>query len=152
MNIESKVCETTTSNISTLLDKFTTFWNEKNIDCFVDMFSENAEFTNVFSKVYVGREEIKNLHERTFNSIYKKTKLTMGGIYARALSEDLVIVTANWESTGNLDDTGKEAKDKKGVIQIIVKKFEEEGYRIILVHNTDITLSASNSLQASYLQ
>lgn len=143
MNIESRVCETTTANISVLLDKFVTFWNEKNLDCFGDLFTENAEFTDVVGQVAVGKEAIKKQHEYPFANVMKKAILKLHGIYARALSEDLVIITTKWETEHNLNPDGKPADDRKGIMQIIAKHTEEGGYKIVLVHNTDLTPNAA---------
>ncbi len=138
MDINSSVCSNTTANISELLDKFIKFWNDKNIDCFCDLFVEKAEFTDVIGQVAIGIDEIKKQHEFPFSKTMKKAVLTFNEIRARALSPELVIVTASWETKHNLTPDGLDAPDRNGIIQIIAKKIEDN-YKIALVHNTDIT-------------
>lgn len=138
MDIKSKVCEKSTHNISILLDKFVTFWNEKNIDCFADLFTDNAEFTDIMGQVAIGKEEIKEQHKFPFAVTMKKAVLKLNGIYARALSESLVIVTAKWQTEQNLMPDGSKAPNREGVIQIIANKLKD-GYKIVLVHNTDLS-------------
>lgn len=139
MNINSKVCETTTKNVSTLIDKYLTLWNEKNADCFADLFSENAEFTGVNKKTFIKRKSIEEYHQNLFNNIFRKSVLKLNGIYARGLSDDLVIITANWQREHNLDEAGNTARDRNGILQLIVNKNTTEGYKIILAHLTDTT-------------
>lgn len=139
MNIESKVCETSTASISTLLEKFITHWNEKNIDCLVDLFTDNAEFTDIAGQVAVGKQEIKKQHEYPFSTTMKKAVLKLHGIYARALTNDMVIVTTKWNTEHNLMPDGQPAPDREGIMQIIAKGTKDTGYKIQLVHNTDLT-------------
>ncbi|MCB0700588.1 MAG: SgcJ/EcaC family oxidoreductase [Chitinophagales bacterium] len=139
MDINSKVCEKTTNNISILLDKFVQFWNEKNLDCFADLFTENAEFTDIVGQVAIGKNEIKEQHKFPFSVTMKKATLKLNGIYARALSDTLVIVTAKWQTEQNLMPDGSKAPNREGVIQIIANRTQEEGYKIVLVHNTDLS-------------
>ena len=138
MNIESTVCNTTTANVSELLEKFVKFWNEKNIDCFCDLFAEKAEFTDVIGQVAIGVDEIKKQHEFPFNKTMKNAVLTLNDIRARALSPELIIITATWETKHNLTSDGLDAPDRNGVIQIIANKADGQ-YKVVLVHNTDIT-------------
>ena len=138
MNIESSVCDTTTANISTLMEKFVLFWNEKKTDCLLDLFDEGSEFTNIANQVAKGKEAIFQQQQKAFDTVMKKAEIRLTGIYARALSEELVIVTCRWETFHNLDMEGKETPNRNGVMQVIAKKIEE-GYKITLVHNTALS-------------
>lgn len=139
MNIDSKVCETTTQNVSTLIDKYLKSWNEKNADCFAELFSDNAEFTGSNKKTFTSKKAIEEYHKNLFESIFKKSVLKLNGIYARGLSDDLVIITANWQREHNLDENGNSSADRNGILQLIVNKNTKEGYKIILAHLTDTT-------------
>ena len=45
---------------------------------------------------------------------------------------------AKWQTENNLMPDGNKAPDRHGVMQIIANKLTE-GYKIVLVHNTDLS-------------
>lgn len=138
MNIESKVCEKTTGNISLLLEQYLTSWNEKNAPCMAALFTDNAEFTGVDGKVITGKTQIENVYTKDFIGVWETASLKLTGIYARALSDAIVIITAKWEISDN-DNSRVNNTDRNGIVHIIANKTTENGYRIMLQHYTELS-------------
>lgn len=124
--------------ISELLNSFQETWNKKNAHEMAALFSEKAEFTDIMGQIALGRERIEQMHAFVFARFMKEAKMSHEILYMRNINENQVLITCTWKTTGHTNPKNKILPDRKGVMQVVVEKFETD-WQIILVHNLDFT-------------
>ncbi|HAS46133.1 MAG TPA: hypothetical protein DCS93_36975 [Microscillaceae bacterium] len=137
--MKSPLEEHITQAIQAVLERFVDAWNQKEVEAFGELFTENAEFTDVVGQVALGKMAIKKQHEFPFTVVMKQAVLELKNLYARALKSDLVLVSGSWKVEGSLTPTGKLLPTRNGVIQFVLELIADQ-WKILLVHNSDNAL------------
>jgi len=136
MNYKTRVTEKKTIEILSLLKSFATSWNSKDLTLFGDLFTEDAEYTDVTGQSAFGVSAIIKQHEYPFNTVNKYAVFTIDNLSIRDLSDNLSIVSGQWTTTGSQTQNGNPLPDRKGIIQFICERNNDE-WLIKLVYNTD---------------
>lgn len=139
MEIKSRLPEQLTDDIVSVIKDFISHWNQKDLEKFGKLFTEQAEFTDVVGQTAIGREAIIQQHVFPFQVVMKKAQFEMNDLYLRQLVDNIVMVSAMWKVVGSLTPTGAQLPDRSGVIQIILNK-QSSDWKILLVHNSDNAL------------
>ncbi len=139
MNIKSRLDEHSTTAVKQLLDQFISTWNDKDLEGFGELFTHDAEFTDVVGQTALGREAIVKQHIFPFERVMKFATFEMKDAYIRELSPQLIIVSALWKVSGSVTPDGKQLPDRNGVLQLIAER-KDNAFLIKLVHNSDNAL------------
>ena len=119
-----------------LLEHFMAAWDIHDAKALSLLFTEDADFTNVFGKSFHGRSAIEAQHAPLFNTMFKSSRLNFTGTSTRFLNENLAAVDAYWEMSGAKDFQGIDWPDRIGLMSLILKK--NNGWRIVIMHNMDL--------------
>ena len=138
--MKSRLNETTTAEIQHLLDQFLQSWNAKDLDAFTEIFTDDAEFTDVVNQTAIGKEAIRKQHEFAFNVVMKNASLEINDLLIREVLPNVVMVSANWLNTNSQTPHGQVLPDRNGVIQFVIVKDSNADWKIKLVHNADFSL------------
>lgn len=122
--------------IKKVLTDFTDAWNKHDAKAFSNIFSEDADFTNVGGKGTTGRNEIEKYHEPRFKTKWKDSyqKITQSKI--RFIKPDVAAVDAWWELTGIKGPEGQDMPSRKGLLNFIMTK-NSDTWLITVMHNMD---------------
>lgn len=141
MSMKSRLSEKKTSVVENILERFISSWNNKNLEQFGELFSENAEFTDVVGQTAIGRDAIIKQHVYPFENVMKFARFSIKNAYVRLLSDNLIIVSALWKVTGSVTPNGENLPDRNGVLQIIIEMDSNNDNAFIkMVHNSDNAL------------
>ena len=126
--------------IKKVLTDFTDAWNKHDAKAFSNVFSEDADFTNVVGKGSTGRNEIEKFHAPGFSTRWKDSyqKITQSKI--RFIKPDVAAVDAWWEMTGIKGPEGQDMQQRKGLLNFIITK-NNETWLITIMHNMDLPIS-----------
>ena len=123
--------------IKKVLTDFTHAWNKHDAKAFSNVFSEDADFTNVVGKAATGRNEIEKFHAPGFATKWKDSyqKITQSKI--RFIKPDVAAVDAWWELTGIKGSEGQDMRTRKGLLNFIMTK-HGVNWLISVIHNMDL--------------
>jgi len=136
----SRLSPTTTQAIRDRLDHFLHTWNEKDLDDFMENFTDDAEFTDVVSQTAIGKAAIRKQHEFAFNVVMKNASFEMSNILAREIVPDVIMVSAHWLNKNSQTPDGTTLPDRNGVIQFVLIKDIATDWLCKIVHNADFSL------------
>ncbi len=106
----------------------------------MELFVEDAEFTDVVNQRAIGKAAIRKQHQFAFDVVMKHATLSLQQPVIRELIPKLIMVTANWLNQGSQTPDGKPLPDRTGVIQLIFIRMKDFSWRLKLVHNADFAL------------
>lgn len=118
-------------------------WNKHDAKAFSLLFAEDADFTNVFGQKAHGRAAIEQFHAPMFQTIFKASRFTPTETSVRLINENLAAVDVTWEMSGATDPQGNPWANRKGLINLVMKK-EGEIWSILIMHNMDLPLIPSH--------
>lgn len=123
--------------IKKVLADFSDAWNKHDAKAFSNVFSVDADFTNVVGKSASGRNEIEKFHAPGFATKWKDShqKITQSKI--RFIKPDVAAVDAWWELTGIKGSEGQELPPRKGLLNLIMTK-DGNDWLITVMHNMDL--------------
>lgn len=126
--------------IKKVLTNFTDAWNKHDAKAFSNVFSEDADFTNVRGTSAHGRSEVEKFHAPRFTTTFKDTyqKITQSKI--RFIKPDVAAVDAWWEMTGVKSPEGQDMPPRKGLLNFIMTK-NSNTWLITIMHNMDLPAS-----------
>ncbi|WP_170254728.1 YybH family protein [Phaeodactylibacter luteus] len=128
-----------TAEILEAIDAFQTAWNEKNLERFLHLFTEDAAFTDVVGQTAVGKKGIREQHEFAFGVVMKNASLEISNLLILEIAQGIAMATANWINRNSQTPDGRPLPERNGVIQFILLK-TNQGWRFKIVHNADFAL------------
>jgi uncharacterized protein (TIGR02246 family) len=119
-----------------VVDGFIRAWNTHDMKALAALFTEDADFVNVAGTWWKGRAVIQAMHERTHATRFKDTTLVETNTTVRSVRPDVAVLHFKWELSGQLDQDGKRAMTRHGIMQIVAVK-QADGWRIVAAQNTN---------------
>jgi uncharacterized protein (TIGR02246 family) len=119
-----------------LVAGFIRAWNAHDMKALAEPFTEDADFVNVAGMWWKGRALIQTMHERTHATRFKDTTLVETNTTVRMLGPDTAVLHVKWELSGELDQDGKRAMTRHGIMQIVAVR-RADGWRIVAAQNTN---------------
>jgi uncharacterized protein (TIGR02246 family) len=120
--------------------RFIAAWDSKDAARFAELFHPDADFTNVFGAHARGRDAIAAMHAPIFASVFKDSVLEAGEPAVRAVRDDVVAVDLPWTMRGHRGPDGAALPERRGLLSFVVTR--EDGWRILISHNVDLTENA----------
>ena len=129
--------------IKQVIDNFEEAWNKHDAKAYSLVFAEDADFTNVFGQKAHGRAAIEQFHAPIFQTIFKASRFASDKISVRFINENIAAVDVTWEMSGAMDFEGNPWADRKGLINLVMKK-EDGVWLILIMHNMDLPVTATH--------
>ena len=151
MRLQSATYPTALSHeegIQQVLNGFTDGWNRHDAKTFSEIFTEDADFTNVMGMRRHGRTAIEEIHAPGFKGIWAFSTLTITEYKIRLIKPDVAAVDAWWELTGLKKQDGSDAAGRTGLLNFIMTK-NKDSWFILVMHNMDLPGSSPQSCVAS---
>ena len=121
-------------NIQALLETMSKAWNSHDTKTYALVFSEEADFTDVFGTSVFGRKAIETFHEKSFAAGLKNSSLKITGKKIRYITNDVLAVDAFWEITAIQSPDGKEVSLTKGLANLLMS-CDGNQWLILIMHN-----------------
>ena len=134
--------------IQTVLNGFTYGWNTHDAKIFSEIFSEDADFTNVRGMTRHGRTAIEELHADGFKGVWASSTLSITTTKIRFITPDVAAVDALWELIGSKQQDGSDGPTRNGLLNFIMTK-KKDSWFIMVMHNMDLPGSSPQSCTAS---
>jgi len=112
-------------------------WNAHDMKAFAQLYTDDAEFVNVYGMWWTGRERIESEHEATHATVFRKSHLSAKETRVKFLRPDVASLHMRWDLTGLALPSGQALPDRKGVLVYILVK-DSGAWRIAVGQNTDI--------------
>lgn len=137
--LKSNLNAKATAEIREAINTFQTAWNEKNLEHFVRLFTEDAEFTDVVGQTAVGKKGIREQHEFAFGTVMKNASLEISNLLVREIAQGIAMATAHWLNRNSQTPYGRPLPERNGIIQFILLE-TTQGWKFKIVHNADFAL------------
>lgn len=137
MEVFSTASAQITDSITTLAEAFVDTWNKKDDGQFGELFTDDAEFTDIVGQVARTKSEIIEQHQFPFSVTNKNAVLSLDELHIRTIAPEMVLTSCKWEVMNSSTPDGKQLPPRKGVMQMISKNLNDT-WKISLVHNTDL--------------
>lgn len=134
--------------IQKVLNGFTGGWNMHDAKIFSQIFTEDADFTNVMGMTRHGRTGIEEIHASGFEGIWAFSTLTITRTKIRFIKPDVAAVDAWWELIGSKKQDGSDGPARNGLLNLVMTK-EKDSWLISVMHNMDLPGSLPQSCVAS---
>ena len=134
MNSQNKTPE---QGILKSIEKFKAAWNIHDAAAFAQLFTEDADFTNVFGQQFRGRPAIEAQHVPIFSTMFKASSISILKTGIRFLSETFAAVDVIWNMSGAMNFMGNPWPDRKGLMSLVMQRKGEE-WLILVMHNMDL--------------
>lgn len=121
-----------------LADRFADAWNRHDMVALAVLFEDEARFVNVVGMFWRSREEIRQAHAFSHESMFKNSALTVKAVENTALAPGVVAVHVHWHLEGHLGPTGLPEKPRDGVLLLVARATGQgDDWRIAVAQNTD---------------
>lgn len=121
------------AEIKQVLTDFAAAWNKHDAKAFSNVFTDDADLTNVRGQSYHGKSEIETHHEPIFATRFKNSFLKIGETKIRFIKPDVVALDAFWEMSGVKNADGNEISEK-GLMSFVLTKNNDK-WLILVSHN-----------------
>lgn len=126
-----------TIGVKKALTAFLDAWNTHDAKAFANVFTEDADFTNVAGKSKQGRAAIEAHHAPSFATKWKNSHQTFTQHKIRFLKPDVAAVDAWWELTGIAGTDGQALPARKGLLSFVMTK-QGGTWLIAVMHNLEL--------------
>lgn len=124
--------------IDELLARFGEAWNRHDMNALAELFTENADFVDVFGNWFRGRAEIRAALSARHASVFKDSHFSRKEIRIRFLKPDLALAHAVWELSGARRPEGAEQRSSLGRMTYVMIN-EDAGWVIAALQNTVVS-------------
>ncbi len=124
-----------------VMDSFMDAWNHHDAKAWAALFTEDADFTNVFGVGASGRSDIEQFHATVFATIFKDSHQKYTGIKIRFIRPDVVAVDVHWEMTGSTGPAGNPVPLRQGLLNFTMTKSQDK-WQIAVMHNMNLMPAA----------
>ena len=136
--------------VQNLVDKFKDAFNRHDPKMLGSLLIEDAQWTNVIGYTMIGRNEIEKQHKYHFTTVSKGARLNIKSYTSRWISDEIVSIDINWESSGHRTSKGKPIPTIRYDLLNLVAKKTKDGVntttlKIIIAHNNDYTSTYTQS-------
>lgn len=125
-----------TSTSLAVITEMTARWNAKDAAAFADVFTDDADFTDVLGQTARGKVAIEAQHRFPFTRNMREAVLTVDETHVRALSSDIHVALLRWTTTKNLSLDGTPAPDRRGNMHVVLQRIGGK-WRVASVLNQD---------------
>lgn len=139
MEYLSSLPQNKTQEVLSVVNRFIKLWHTKDAVKFGEIFTSDAEFTDIVNQIARGKNEIIDQHGYPFTTVNKLAEFTISKVYLRSIADGLVLVTGDWALTKAQSPTGEPLPNRNGLLQMICKQEPSGEWKISLVHNTDLS-------------
>jgi uncharacterized protein (TIGR02246 family) len=130
-----------------VLNRFADGWNLHDAKIFSEIFTEDADFTNVMGMTRHGRTAIEEIHAPGFNGIWACSTLHITKAKIRFIKPDVAAVDAWWQLIGLKKPDGSDSPARNGLLNFVLTK-EKDSWLILVMHNMDLPNSSFQSCVA----
>jgi uncharacterized protein (TIGR02246 family) len=123
--------------IRQVTEAFLAAWNTHDMGAFAALYSDDADFVNVYGMHWKGRDVIGESHRALHETIFKASRLSATRTEMRFLRDDVVVLHMFWDLTGLQRPDGTPVPDRRGILLHVLER-SAEGWRIVATQNTDI--------------
>jgi uncharacterized protein (TIGR02246 family) len=123
--------------IEAVAQRFIEAWNAHDMKTFGGLFTDDAEFVNVYGAWWTGRPKIEAEHASVHETVFRQSRLTAKEMKARHLAPESAILHLRWELTGLLTPSGGTIPDRTGILLFVLVS-DPYQWRIAAAQNTDI--------------
>lgn len=116
-----------------MIDEFVARWNRKDLQAFAELFSEDADFTDVLGQTALGRAEIVTQHQFPFSRTLRAAVLTADHVALRTAG-DAVVARVHWSMSGPLSLADEPLPLLQGKMLVVMVR-GEDGWQVASVLN-----------------
>lgn len=120
-------------------------WNRRSADDIVELFEDNADFINVVGIWWDRREDIRKAHEYGLRVIFKDSLLKLGKVKVKYLSDDIAVVHARMQLSGQTDRDGS-AGVRRNIFLFVVRR-HQDCWSCVSAQNTDVEVGAETHIR-----
>lgn len=130
--------------VRAVIKAFVDSWNRHDMTMLAALFSEDADFVDVFGNWFEDRTAIEQALTQRHATVFQSSRFTEKRVAIRFHKPDLAIVHAVIELSGAINRQGQHLPPGLGVITSVIEQVPG-GWRIIALQNTAVAAQQSQS-------
>jgi uncharacterized protein (TIGR02246 family) len=124
--------------IRSVITRLVDSWNRHDMHSFAALFTEDADFVDVFGNWFRNRAEIEGALTERHASVFRESSFIEKEVVIRIQKHDLAVVHSVLELSGAVDRQGQRLPLGLGVMTYVMDKVNGD-WRVIAFQNTTIT-------------
>jgi uncharacterized protein (TIGR02246 family) len=112
-------------------------WNRHDARAFAAVFQPDGILINMFGIELTGRAAIERVHDRTFATMFRDSRLQTDPGIARFLRADVATVPVRWRMTGAYGADGSPRPDLRGLMTATLT-CDGGAWHIAVLHNMEL--------------
>jgi uncharacterized protein (TIGR02246 family) len=105
-----------------LLDRLAAAFNDKDAGAFAELFSEDAEFVNIFGQRMRRRAGIEAGHRVVFEKLLHGSRMTIGEVDVMPLGDDHALMHATWTRERLADASPATLPPGTGIFTMVARR------------------------------
>jgi uncharacterized protein (TIGR02246 family) len=81
-------------------DDYVMLWNKHDMNPFMNLFTDDAEWVNVVGMIWRGKPEIKKAHQVVHETYFKKRNIQLDNLIVRFIRPDVAVSIVKWNVDG----------------------------------------------------
>jgi len=116
---------------------YVTYWNKHDMDSFINLFTDDAEWVNVVGHVWRGKPQIKKAHQVSLETNFKNREIRLVDMTVRFIRPDVAVSIVRWNLDGFDAPDGRHF-DKGDNISTLV--FAKENGKWLIASGENVTV------------
>jgi uncharacterized protein (TIGR02246 family) len=105
-------------------------FNDKDADAFAQLFSDDAEFVNIFGQRMRGRAGIEAGHQVVFEKLLHGSRLTIDDVDVKELGDDHALMHATWTRERLADASPATLPPGTGIFTMVARR-TADGWELV---------------------
>ncbi len=119
-----------------LIDRFVEAWNVHDMQALGSLFTNDANFVNVYGAWWIGRDKIRREHEGVHATVFRHSALRAHEVKSNTLAPGVATLHWRWSLSGMRLPNGAELPSRAGVMTFVA--IERDAWLIAAGQNTDV--------------
>ncbi len=120
---------------------FVEAWMNRDASALAALFADDADFVNVVGIWWQDRTAIEKAHDYALRSFFSETKLIIGRVKLRQVSDDVAVVHARMVLSGQKSRDSSTAGRRNTILSFVLQR-QADGWVCLSAQNTDIVPDA----------
>src|SRR5215470_2635289 len=125
------------ASVESLASRWQTAWNQHDMRALADLFTDDADFVNVFGARWKGRQQIEQAHEQRHRTRFAATVWRNTEVRVQSVAMDVALLHVAWSRTGDLDFEGKPKPETRGIFTWVATR-RSDRWLIRAAQNTNV--------------
>jgi uncharacterized protein (TIGR02246 family) len=123
--------------IEQVVKDYVTLWNKHDMNTFMDLFTDDAEWVNVVGHIWRGKATIKKVHKAVHETNFKNREIRFVNMTVRFIRPDVAVSIVTWNLDGFDAPDGRRFEKGDNVATLV---FAKENGKWLIASGENVTV------------